>query len=124
MANSKTAKDKASGWAFDFDNPDAGQATAVDPNLVGDDAALQRVLEESMRESAQTSQPQADDAPKEEDTSKKAEENKFEDDEAEKERKISKKALIKKIEDSNKELTAQYLKEGLFVYELYAIMIH
>lgn len=24
MANSKTGKDKVSGWAFDFDNPDAG----------------------------------------------------------------------------------------------------
>ena len=29
MANSKTAKDKVAGWAFDFDNPDAGAGTGL-----------------------------------------------------------------------------------------------
>ena len=49
MANSKTAKDKVQGWAFDFDNPDAGQA--VDQNLVGDDAVMQQVMAESLKHS-------------------------------------------------------------------------
>lgn len=54
----------------------------------------------------------------------KFEEAKKEDDEAEKQRKLGKKALIKEIEDKNTELLEQYLKEGPFVYELYAVMIH
>ena len=32
--------------------------------------------------------------------------------------------MIKKVEDANTELLEKYLQEGLFVYELYAIMIH
>jgi len=47
MANSKTGKDKVSGWAFDFDNPDAGQAG--DTVMVGgDDPQMQRALAESL----------------------------------------------------------------------------
>ena len=38
MANSKAGKDNVQGWAFDFDNPDAGKA--VDVNMVGDDAIV------------------------------------------------------------------------------------
>ena len=43
MGNAKTAKDKVAGWAFDFDNPDAGIAGSglpVDSAMVGDDAAM------------------------------------------------------------------------------------
>jgi len=32
--------------------------------------------------------------------------------------------LLKKIENQNKELLAEYAKEGSFVYELYAVMVH
>ena len=51
MGNQKTAKDKVNGWAFDFDNPDAGSTTSglpVDSAMVGDDADMQRVLVESL----------------------------------------------------------------------------
>jgi len=46
MGNAKTAKDKVSGWAFDFDNPDAGMAGNGMPDsaMVGDDADVQRVI--------------------------------------------------------------------------------
>ena len=42
MANSKTAKDNSSGWAFDFSNPDAGSGSQppVDSALVADDATM------------------------------------------------------------------------------------
>lgn len=53
MANSKTAKDNVDGWAFDFSNPDAGAAQGMpDSNMMGDDATLARVMEESQRELA------------------------------------------------------------------------
>ena len=43
MANTKTAKDKVAGWAFDFDNPDSGKGGSglpVDSAMVGDDADM------------------------------------------------------------------------------------
>ena len=43
MANTKTAKDKVAGWAFDFDNPDSGTGGSglpVDSAMVGDDADM------------------------------------------------------------------------------------
>ena len=52
MGNQKTSKDKVNGWAFDFDNPDAGSATGMpDSAMVGDDADMQRVLAQSLAES-------------------------------------------------------------------------
>ena len=52
MANTKSAKDNVSGWAFDFDNPDAGNSVGMpDSALVGDDADMQRVLAESLADS-------------------------------------------------------------------------
>ena len=53
MGNAKTAKDNVSGWAFDFDNPDAGTATNGMPDsaMVGDDSDMQRVIAESLAES-------------------------------------------------------------------------
>ena len=43
MGNTKTAKDKVAGWAFDFDNPDSGTGGSglpVDSAMVGDDADM------------------------------------------------------------------------------------
>ena len=41
MSNAKTGKDKVSGWAFDFDNPDSGAAVGMpDSALVGDDSDI------------------------------------------------------------------------------------
>lgn len=37
---------------------------------------------------------------------------------------MTRRALIAKVEQKNVELQDQYLTEGQFVYELYAIMIH
>ena len=53
MANTKSAKDKVSGWAFDFSNPDAGGADAgpkIDPAMAGDEATLQKVIQESLKD--------------------------------------------------------------------------
>ena len=51
MVNTKTAKDETAGWAFDFDNPDSGSANAkVDSAMVGDDATLARVMNESLKD--------------------------------------------------------------------------
>jgi len=49
MANAKADKDKVAGWAFDFSNPDAGTAGQgmPDSNMMGDDATLARVMNES-----------------------------------------------------------------------------
>ena len=54
MVNTKTAKDDTAGWAFDFDNPDSGNANAmVDSAMVGDDATLARVMNESLKDSTE-----------------------------------------------------------------------
>ena len=44
--NSKTSKDKVQGWAFDFDNPDAGKTGG---NIPDDDAVMQSVMAESIK---------------------------------------------------------------------------
>ena len=52
MANTKTAKDKVAGWAFDFDNPDSGAAVGMpDSALIGDNNDIKRVMAESLKES-------------------------------------------------------------------------
>ena len=40
MANSKSAKDNVQGWAFDFDNPDAGMGGEGGANTADDDAVM------------------------------------------------------------------------------------
>ena len=101
MANSKGAKDGASGWAFDFSNPDAGGAVGMpDSAMMGDDETVRRVMEESRREAEsvnQEGQPATEGAADKGPAwmKPKFEEAKREDDEAEKQRKLGKKALIK-----------------------------
>ena len=130
MVFSHSALISGCGWAFDFSNPDAGGAVGMpDSAMVGDDATVRRVMEESRREAesvAQEGQPAAETATAEKAAwmKPKFEDAKKEDDEVEQQRTQSKKALIKQIEDKNAELLEQYLKEGPFVYELYAVMIH
>lgn len=43
MANAKTKKDDTQGWAFDFDNPEAGNTE--------DDAIMKQVMAESLKDS-------------------------------------------------------------------------
>ena len=47
FANSKTSKDKVQGWAFDFDNPDAGKNGE---NMAEEDAIMESVMAESLKD--------------------------------------------------------------------------
>lgn len=72
MVNTKAAKDETAGWAFDFDNPDSGNANAnVDSAMVGDDATLAKVMNESLKDSQE--EPKAEVEPKKKQTLEEAE---------------------------------------------------
>ena len=47
--HAKKGKDTAAGWAFDFDNPDAGQVGGASKG--DDDAIMQQVMADSLKES-------------------------------------------------------------------------
>lgn len=126
MANAKGAKDGASGWAFDFNNPDAGSDAGpkVDPAMVGDDATMQKVIAESLKDGSDNVVVEKSSNKKEEVAKAEPTEEDKEWQENEKKRRRTKRELIKKIEGENEALLEKYLQEGPFVYELYAIMVH
>lgn len=70
FGNSKANKDNVAGWAFDFDNPDAGQVGSG--NKGDDDAIMQQVMADSLKDGQPNN---SDDKPKDgsEDTEKAAE---------------------------------------------------
>ena len=119
MANAKQAKDNVQGWAFDFSNPDAGDAAANEESM------MQKAMEESLKDSSK--EPETDDKKDDKEGTKDSE---MKEDKEKKEKeaaqtiKVTKKELLKKIEEENAKLLDTYQQDGSFVYELYAVMIH
>lgn len=99
--------------------------------MADDDAIMESVMVESLKEAQPKEETASRTAPTEDpeqrpiaEAASKLCENDIKEDEVEKEKKITKKALIEKIKKQNDEMIEEYLQEGRFVYELYAIMIH